>query len=71
MTWRFSRQSCAGRDGQAGANRPSVALDPICGMEVQVDGARHTLRQKNATYYFYCSGCKEKFERDLTLAVDS
>jgi len=50
---------------------PTVALDPICGMEVQVDGARHTLQQKSATYYFCCSGCKEKFERDLALAVDS
>ena len=48
-----------------------MALDPICGMEVQIDGARHTLQQKNATYYFCCSGCKEKFERDLALAVDS
>ena len=50
---------------------PTAALDPICGMEVQIDGARHTLQQKNATYYFCCSGCKEKFERDLALAVDS
>lgn len=50
---------------------PTVALDPICGMEVPIDGAGHTLEHKNATYYFCCSGCKEKFERDLALAVDS
>ena len=55
----------------SGGRPPTVALDPVCGMEVQVDGARHTLQQKNATYYFCCSGCKEKFERDLALALDS
>ncbi|MEJ2341184.1 MAG: XdhC family protein [Gemmatimonadales bacterium] len=50
---------------------PTVALDPICGMEVHIDGARHTLQHENATYYFCCSGCKEKFVRDLALTVDS
>ena len=50
---------------------PTVALDPICGMEVHIDGARHALQHENATYYFCCSGCKEKFERDLALTVDS
>jgi xanthine dehydrogenase accessory factor len=55
----------------SGGRPPTVALDPICGMEVQIDGARHTLEHKNATYYFCCSGCKEKFERDVALAVDS
>jgi xanthine dehydrogenase accessory factor len=54
-----------------GGRPPTVALDPICGMEVQINGARHKLEHKNATYYFCCSGCKEKFERDLALAVDS
>ena len=55
----------------SGSRPPTVALDPICGMEVPIDGARHTLGHKNATYYFCCSGCQEKFERDLALAVDS
>jgi xanthine dehydrogenase accessory factor len=55
----------------SGARAPTVALDPICGMEVQIDGARHTLEHRNATYYFCCSGCREKFERDQALAVDS
>ena len=50
---------------------PGVAVDPICGMDVRIDGARHKLEHENRTYYFCCEGCKERFERDLTPAVDS
>jgi xanthine dehydrogenase accessory factor len=37
------------------------ALDPICGMEVTVAGARHSAAVAGTTYYFCCGGCRAKF----------
>lgn len=50
---------------------PAVGVDPVCGMEVRIEGARHTLKHDGTTYFFCCSGCREKFARDLALAVES
>lgn len=55
----------------SGGHSATVALDPICGMEVRIDGARHMLEHDDATYYFCCSGCKEKFERELVRTADA
>jgi len=40
------------------------AVDPICGMTVQVEGARHTAEHAGTTYYFCCGGCRERFLGD-------
>jgi xanthine dehydrogenase accessory factor len=48
----------------AGAVEPAplrVAIDPVCGMEVEIDGARQTAEYKGTTYYFCCPGCKGRF----------
>lgn len=38
-----------------------MATDPICGMDVQEKGARHSIHFEHETIYF-CSGqCKEAF----------
>jgi xanthine dehydrogenase accessory factor len=37
------------------------AVDPICGMVVEVEGARHTATRDGVTYYFCCAGCQERF----------
>ena len=41
-----------------------TALDPVCGMTVTVDGARHMTTHDGAHYYFCHAGCKTKFEAD-------
>jgi len=38
------------------------AIDPVCGMAVQVAGARHRLERGGQTYYFCCAGCLTTFE---------
>ena len=38
------------------------AIDPVCGMTVQIDGARHRLERDGATFYFCCAGCLTTFE---------
>jgi xanthine dehydrogenase accessory factor len=40
---------------------PREAVDPICGMTVAVDGARHTAEVLGTSYYFCCAGCRTKF----------
>ncbi len=38
--------------------------DPVCGMTVDPDTAKHVLEYDGARYVFCCAGCRSKFERD-------
>ncbi|HEU4508911.1 MAG TPA: XdhC family protein [Pyrinomonadaceae bacterium] len=40
-----------------------VAIDPICGMTVNVDNAKYTSVVNNETIYFCCLRCKESFDQ--------
>jgi xanthine dehydrogenase accessory factor len=40
---------------------PLQAIDPICGMTVDVAKARHTAEHDGRTWYFCCGGCRERF----------
>jgi xanthine dehydrogenase accessory factor len=42
--------------------QPVEAIDPVCGMTVQVEGARHRLKRDSETFYFCCAGCLSTFE---------
>jgi xanthine dehydrogenase accessory factor len=49
-------------DGRTiGLSDSQTEIDPICGMTVEVAGARHTARHAGRTYYFCCGGCKQQF----------
>jgi xanthine dehydrogenase accessory factor len=37
------------------------AIDPICGMTVEIATARHTAEHAGRTYYFCCGGCRTRF----------
>lgn len=39
------------------------AIDPICGMTVDIATARHTSVRDGVTYYFCCAGCKATFDK--------
>lgn len=43
---------------------PAEATDPVCGMSVEVAGARHASEHAGETYYFCCPGCKRAFEKE-------
>lgn len=43
------------------APAPATAVDPICGMTVEVAGARHTAEHGGRTWYFCCGGCRQRF----------
>lgn len=40
------------------------AIDPVCGMTVEVESARHKVDHDGATYYFCAPGCARAFKKD-------
>ncbi|MDR7437191.1 MAG: YHS domain-containing protein [Armatimonadota bacterium] len=40
------------------------AVDPECGMEVEIASARHTAERGGIKYYFCSAHCQTSFERD-------
>lgn len=40
---------------------PQRAVDPICGMTVEIAGARHVAEVDGAVHYFCCARCRERF----------
>jgi xanthine dehydrogenase accessory factor len=46
------------------ASQPGEAIDPVCGMTVEVAGARHVAGYGGQDYYFCCPACKRKFEAE-------
>jgi xanthine dehydrogenase accessory factor len=43
---------------------PESAVDPVCGMEVEIVGARHHSTHDGRDFYFCCPACKRLFEHD-------
>jgi len=48
----------------ADAMPDTEVVDPVCGMTVQVAGARHTSAYDGKTFIFCGVGCKERFDRE-------
>ncbi|MBE3557752.1 MAG: XdhC family protein [Ktedonobacteraceae bacterium] len=41
-----------------------TAVDPVCGMTVEIAGARHHVTYDGSEFYFCCPACKRLFERN-------
>lgn len=41
-----------------------TAIDPVCGMAVEIASARHASIRAGRTFYFCCPACKREFERE-------
>lgn len=41
-----------------------MAIDPVCGMDVDERSADATSEYQGKTYYFCAPGCKRQFDRD-------
>lgn len=48
----------------AGETEVKEALDPVCGMAVEIQGAKHTYAYNGQTYYFCCPGCRQSFKKE-------
>jgi xanthine dehydrogenase accessory factor len=53
-----------GRRTQDDPQRPAPLVDPVCGMTVAAETARHPLRRDGLDYYFCSDGCRRAFETD-------
>ncbi|HKY93952.1 MAG TPA: heavy metal translocating P-type ATPase, partial [Kiloniellales bacterium] len=43
------------------ATAEATAVDPVCGMSVRIEGAKHVAEHAGRTYYFCCAGCRSRF----------
>lgn len=48
----------------AGPSPEAEAVDPVCGMTVEIATARFTTRHAGRTWYFCCDGCRRRFEAE-------
>jgi xanthine dehydrogenase accessory factor len=51
----------AGAQSAAAAQSAGIGIDPVCGMEVALEGARYRLERDGRTYVFCCAGCQAAF----------
>jgi xanthine dehydrogenase accessory factor len=54
-------------EAEAGAATPggeAEAVDPVCGMSVEIETARYTALRDGRTFYFCCDGCRRRFESE-------
>ncbi len=65
-----TRERVGGGERRAAAGKEGVAVDPICGMEVETESARHTLDHEGSTLYFCCPGCREAFAKRAAVALE-
>ena len=47
-----------------------TAIDPVCGMSVRIEGARHTCAHEGHTYYFCNPRCLTKFQAEPARYLD-
>ncbi len=57
---------CAGYETQpaVAAAIDVTAIDPVCGMQVDIATAKHAAHHEGKDHYFCCGGCQAKFEAD-------
>ena len=48
----------------SGVAKANLAVDPVCGMDVEADSAAHSARHGGREYHFCCVDCRTAFEAD-------
>lgn len=58
--------SCCGSKNAKAKTAPATvtAIDPICGMSVEVRGAEYHSIYQGRDYYFCCDGCQHRFDNE-------
>jgi xanthine dehydrogenase accessory factor len=59
-----SRPTFSEGQGRESSEQTDEAVDPVCGMAVEVASARHVVEHGGTRYYFCCSGCRRAFEQE-------
>jgi len=48
----------------AGQESPAEAIDPVCGMSVEIETSEYNTRYAGTRYYFCCAHCQHSFEKE-------
>ena len=56
--------ACCGGKHEASDQEPAVAIDPVCGMRVDIATAKHRFQYRGQEYLFCGGRCRERFEAD-------
>ena len=51
---------CCGGD----TDSATTGVDPVCGMQVEIEGAAFVAAYEGQSYWFCCRGCQQAFEKD-------
>ena len=54
----------AGYGGKHGQDQAGVAIDPVCGMRVNPDTAKHRFEYRGEQYFFCSARCRERFQAE-------
>ncbi len=63
-----AEKTCCGEHETAHAE--ATARDPVCGMDVTIEGAGHTLEHGGERHYFCSQRCQDRFEADPERYLD-
>jgi Cu+-exporting ATPase len=55
---------CGGKQERAADQDATIAIDPVCGMKVKRETAKHRLDYRGEEYLFCCARCRERFQAD-------
>ena len=56
--------------GEAMARAGDRAIDPVCGMTVDIHAGKPTFEHGGHTYYFCSEGCRTKFSKEPKRFLD-
>jgi len=60
-----AKSCCGGKHGDADKTAgAAVAIDPVCGMSVNPETAKHRFAYKGQNYFFCSARCRERFEAE-------
>ena len=62
----MQRSGDAAAPEQTTASAPAFAVDPVCGMQVEIAGARHVADVNGTVHYFCCANCRLPFPQRAT-----
>jgi len=51
-------------DSDTGQEYPAGAIDPVCGMSVDIGTSEYYIHYAGITYYFCCEHCRHSFEKE-------
>jgi P-type Cu+ transporter len=55
---------CGGQHESLASQEMVVAIDPVCGMKIKRETARHRFDYRGQEYLFCCARCRERFQAD-------